>query len=233
MRGGVGHRKGGHAVVGGYGSAIDRFSATLREQVLGRLQEQILSGAMPAGSRLNESEIAVELKVSRGPVREAIQRLASDGLVVMEPHRGAYVRSLTAEDVAELYEMRIALEVHATRLTARNAPESLYPKLRQLLDQTSVIVAQGGGSYQPNDLDIHQAIISGCGVQRLERSILALHKELALARARSGYEPARAKAALKEHRAIVRAIGAGDEKAAAEAMYEHLQAASTHTKALD
>ena len=214
------------------GPAIDRYSQTLRERVQERLQHLILTGAIPAGSRLNESEIAVELNVSRGPIREAIQWLASDGLVVMEPHRGAYVRSLTAEDVSELYEMRIALEVHAARLTARTASDALRRKLQKLLDQTSEILEKDNAHY-PITLDIHQAVISGCGVPRLERAILSLHKELALARARSGYKPMRAKAALQEHDAIVKAVRCGDDKGAAEAMYDHLQAASVHTRELD
>jgi DNA-binding GntR family transcriptional regulator len=213
---------------GGLGPAIDRYSTKVQE----RLQQLILTGAIQAGSRLNESEIAVELNVSRGPIREAIQRLSSDGLVVMEPHRGAFVRSLTADDVAELYEIRTALEVQAARLAARRAPESLHHKLRELLEQTSEIVEGDGEAHYPSSLDIHQVVVSGCGVPRLERAALAVHKELALARARSGYEPSRAKTALREHYIIVQAIISGDEDAAAEAMYQHLQAAVTHTKAL-
>jgi len=215
------------------GTAVDRYGSTLREQVQERLQNLILTGTIAAGSRLNESEIAGELNVSRGPVREAIQRLASDGLVVMEPHRGAYVRSLNAADVAELYEMRIAIEVHAARLAARRGGAELNSRLRELLEQTSEIVGQDGEVHYPSTLDIHQAVLAGCADSRMQRVAAAVHKELALARARSGYEPARARAALKEHYAIVHAVIDGDEQRAADAMYEHLQAASQHIKLIE
>jgi DNA-binding GntR family transcriptional regulator len=206
-------------------SPIDRYTQTLREQVQELLQTRIISGVLPAGSRLNETELAQELDVSRGPIREAIQHLASDGLVVMEPHRGAYVRSLTHEDVAEIHEMRVALETHAARLAAHNRSPHFLRRLDKLLAETQSIIESSDDAHYPPHLDLHRAVISGCGVPRLERELGGIHKELALARARSGWHTPRAKAALSEHRDIVRAISKGDEQAAAAAMHHHLRAA--------
>lgn len=217
----------------GVGPAIDRRSSTLREMVQERLQEQIVTGVIPAGTRLNETEIAEGLRVSRGPVREAIQRLASSGLVVIEPHRGAHVRSLTDQDLRGLYELRTALETHAARLAARNETESFRLNLKKVLGQTSDVMRSRAESPYPPALDIHQAIAVGCGVPRLQELIHGLHQELALARARSGWAPDRAQAALSEHVSIVEAIVRGDEAGAAEAMYAHLTAASAHTNQLD
>jgi DNA-binding GntR family transcriptional regulator len=203
-------------------------SRTLREQVRDVLYQRISTGLIPAGSRLNESEIAAELDISRGPIREAIQTLVSDGLVVIQPHRGAFVRSLDETDIRDLFEMRVALEVHATRLAARNVSITLRRTLNELLAEAGRLLRSADDAPYPPSLDIHEAIISACGVPRLQRALSSIHQELALVRARSGWKPQRAKAALREHRAIVRAVSAGGEGAAADAMYTHLRAAASH-----
>ena len=213
-------------------SPIDRYAHTLREQVQELLQNRILSGAIAAGSRLNETELAAELNVSRGPIREAIQGLTSAGLVVMEPHRGAYVRSLDDHDVAEIFEMRIALETHAARLAARNASKALRRKLEKLVADTQTVIESSDEAHYPMNLDIHEAVIAACGVARLERELHTINAQLALARARSGYQPRRARIALQEHIDIVRAVSSGDEKAAVDAMYHHLRAATFSSQSL-
>lgn len=210
-------------------SPINRHAHTLRQQVQELLQNRIVSGELPAGSRLNETELAAELKVSRGPVREALQGLTSAGLIVMEPHRGAYVRSLDDHDVAELFELRIALETHAARLAARNASPALRRELEELVAATQVVIQSSDDAHYPMELDLHEVVISACGVARLEREVSAINKQLALARARSGYQPRRAKTALVEHVEIVRNVSAGDESGAVEAMYHHLRAAADHS----
>jgi DNA-binding GntR family transcriptional regulator len=80
------------------------------------LREAIVSGALPSGTRLSEAQLAQRLGVSRTPVRQALNQLAHERLVVMVPRVGASVRTVTPEDVAEIYEVRIALEVLATKL---------------------------------------------------------------------------------------------------------------------
>src|SRR5256885_1250617 len=86
---------------------------TLWQRVHERLREQILSGELDPGAELAEVALSQQLGVSRGPVREALGRLASEGLVTIRPRRGAVVRSLSAEEFLELYQVREALEVMA------------------------------------------------------------------------------------------------------------------------
>src|SRR5947209_5763526 len=83
---------------------IERAGHSFADQAEVALRQQILSGHRAPGDRLNEVEIAAELGVSRGPLREAMQRLARDGLVVVQPHRGSFVRSLEPDEIAELFE---------------------------------------------------------------------------------------------------------------------------------
>lgn len=101
--------------------AIDRVGHTLSDKVEAVLRQQIISGERTPGVRLNEVEIAGELGVSRGPVREAMQRLARDGLVRVESHRGAFVRSLDVGEVRALFEVRASLECQAAALAAERA----------------------------------------------------------------------------------------------------------------
>ncbi len=83
------------------------------EQVTNRLREAIVSGLLQPGDRLMQEELAERLGVSRMPVREALRRLEAEGLVVVQPYRGALVANLSSTELQELYELRIALETLA------------------------------------------------------------------------------------------------------------------------
>src|SRR6266545_1550547 len=89
---------------------------TLWQRVYTHLREEILAGGLRPGTELAEVALSEQLGVSRGPIREAIGRLASEGLVTVRPRRGAVVRSVSKEEFLELYQVREALELMAVRL---------------------------------------------------------------------------------------------------------------------
>ena len=93
-------------------------SRTAHEYVLGTLRSAILGGTLAGGTRLVQAELASQLGVSTTPVREALRDMASEGLVVFDPHRGAIVRPLDMEEVREIYELRITLEPLMVRRVA-------------------------------------------------------------------------------------------------------------------
>jgi DNA-binding GntR family transcriptional regulator len=93
---------------------------SLRQQVHSMLRDGILSGRYVAGSLLSENKLAEELRVSRTPVREAFRELAADGLVRILPKRGVMVTEMTIQDVANLYQLREALECFAARFAAEH-----------------------------------------------------------------------------------------------------------------
>lgn len=208
---------------------IDRSNLTLADRVEGRLREQIVRGERPTGSRLNEVEIAADLAVSRGPVREALQRLAHAGLVVLESHRGAFVRHLELGEVRELFEVRIALECEAAELAAsRISPEGLAELA--LLQETSVSeVSESPGPSPFDHLDLHTLIVRAAGNDRLQQAVAQVNVELRLARSRSGATGHRAKEAVGEHDELIRHLTARDGGQSRAAMKQHLHASLQNT----
>ncbi|MEE4024966.1 GntR family transcriptional regulator [Gordonia sp. PKS22-38] len=108
---------------------------SLRDHAYDALRAQIVGLDLPPGTRLVERDLAVELEVSRIPLREAIQRLQQDGLVVVVPRQGAIVAPFTADDVRDLFDVRESLEVLAARLAAERADAA---GLEALADQLEI-----------------------------------------------------------------------------------------------
>src|ERR671935_979582 len=108
---------------------------TLWQRVYDFLREEILSERLRPGAELQEVALSEELGVSRGPIREAIGRLAAEGLVTVRPRRGAVVRSLSKDEFLELYQVREALEMMAVRLAVPNLQPDDLAQLEGLVDE--------------------------------------------------------------------------------------------------
>src|SRR5918911_5312674 len=106
---------------------------TLWERVHAHLREEIVSNRLAPGTELQEVALSEQLGVSRGPIREAIGRLAAEGLVTVRPRRGAVVRSLSPGEFLELYQVREALEMMAVRLAVPRLTEEDVLELEQLI----------------------------------------------------------------------------------------------------
>lgn len=209
---------------------IERAGHSFADQAEAALRQQILSGHRAPGERLNEVEIAAELGVSRGPVREAMQRLARDGLVLVQPHRGAFVRSLDPDEIVELFEVRTALECTAARLAAERRSDADVTALQGLLDSSAkAVTGTGDAPHYPAHLDLHELVAMVSGNGRLHRAIVQINQELKLVRAASGFRPERAPRALVEHSDVVSAIVERDVEGAAELMRTHLQQSLENT----
>lgn len=197
-----------------------RSLASLAAQEIERM---ILDGELKAGERLNEQALAARLKVSRGPVREAIRGLERAGLVVTVINQGSYVRQVSAEEALELYEVRVAITGHACAKLARSiAPEQLAA-LRELVRRMEAAHAAGdaAGYYELN-IDFHAALLGFLGNARLLRINDELGHELNLFRRRSLVTAAGMAASNAEHAEIVDAIAAGDAARARTAGEAHI-----------
>ncbi len=106
---------------------------TVQTEIVDKLRRMIFANELRAGERLVQDQLAAKLNVSRTPVREAIRQLESEGLVTIQPYKGATVTKVTSEEIKEIYQVRIAIESHATRLAIENLTEDDIKKLEALV----------------------------------------------------------------------------------------------------
>lgn len=192
------------------------------------LRDMIIDGRLVPGERLNEVSLAAALGISRGPLREAIQRLSSEGLLRVVSHRGAFVRTFEKAEVEELYDVRAALEMYVTRLVCERASDADIAELRSMIEATAASMTdepgQTGGGY-PGERDLHARLLALGGHTEIERVLQETQRQISLARSMSAKAPARAREALAEHEDLVTAIEARDGDKAAAIMRLHLQRA--------
>jgi len=199
--------------------AADRVYATLRLKIVG--------GAYQPGSHLKEDVLAMEFGVSRTPVREALRHLELEGLVHLEPHRGAIVQGLTAEDVLEIFDLRAVVEGFAAGQAARRMTNEAVAMLERVVAAHERALSMGATSHvSAHSVDFHSELIKAAGNKRLT----ALHQLLLRIpfRLDLGYSQPAEEADLFYHREIVRAIRARDPDRAEAAMKSHVHQAKAY-----
>ena len=196
----------------------------LGEQAYFKLLAAIHSGRFAPGTRMMETEIAAWLEMSRTPVRDAMRRLETDGLLVHEPHLGVVIATLDHRAVVELYAMREVLEGTAAGLAARHASE---PDLAQLAELIAIEKNLQGkfDELSKHNKRFHHTIHQAAHNRYLLKALTTVHDSMGLLGKSQMTLPHRAAGALKEHREIVRAIESRDVKAAEEAARTHVRSA--------
>ena len=192
--------------------------------VLCQVREGIRRGRYKPGERVREVEVAEWLSVSRTPVREALRRLESEGLVVFEPWRGVVVADLDRQQVCELYAMREILEGAAARLAARHIDDAELDLLDLLLARADEAAGDPEALAVINKR-LHETIYGAAHNRYLNQTLEQLRNALALLRGTTFSVAGRADAAAAEHRAIVSAIRAREPDAAEAAARAHIAAA--------
>jgi DNA-binding GntR family transcriptional regulator len=211
---------------------VDRLAATI--------QGRILSGSIPIGARLRQEALADEFGVSRTPVREALRKLQTTGIVELLPHRGAVVRGPSARDIREAYEVRAELEGLAAELAASHISDLHLRRLREaealFRKSVSALVARQGplrpdwsdasSWVQANDL-FHQAILEAAANTRLIATIADLHlsfpRDLTWAALTGNSRLLEEN--VEQHAAILSGIEQGDPGEARRRMVEHVRSA--------
>lgn len=197
--------------------------ATAPTDAYSLILDAIDRGAFRPGDRLVESELADRFRVSRTPIREALQRLETQSLLTREG-RSLIVASLSHDEMAELYAVRTELEALAARLAARHAAPEEIRVLRAMAEEDRALLGDARALARANRRfhgQIHRASHNRFLVQQLG----LVHRSMALMATSSLAVPGRGEAALDEHDAIVSAIAARDEARAAEALRRHLSIA--------
>jgi DNA-binding GntR family transcriptional regulator len=188
------------------------------------IERLILSGELPAGSRVNENAIALRLGVSRGPVREACRALVELGLVDLIPNRGVFVRRLDRHDVEEVYDLRAGLTGLAGSLLAARITDAEIDRLRILVEDMDKSAAAGDfRSFYPVNLEFHDIILQLTGNSRLIKSYRALVKEFQLFRSHGLVQSDALRESNQEHHAILAALERRDSVAAYDASFRHVQ----------
>ena len=191
----------------------------LREMVYEELKMQILKGSIIPGTRMMEVELAEEMGVSRTPIREAIRKLEKEGLVTIEPRRGAYASMISTEDMVEILEVRQDLEGLAAYFAADRMTEAQMEELRQVSASYDDAVRRGNMEDMiRHDTRFHHIIVESCRNKILVQMIEQL-QELVLRFRYIYYDNfRRAENMPEEHAAIMAAIAEGNaDKARAAA----------------
>jgi DNA-binding GntR family transcriptional regulator len=201
---------------------------TLAERVFHQLQDAIVRGELPPGSKITEPGLAKTYGISRGPLREAMRRLESHRLIERVPHFGARVVKLSVKELVELFDVREALESMAARLAAEFMTPDEIASLRQVLavHERQADLSKGVAYYQrEGDLDFHYLIVLGSH-NRMLMALLCddLYYLVRLYRTQFSASGSRPKLAFVEHHRIVDAIEAGDAELAELLMRRHVSA---------
>lgn len=195
----------------------------LGAEVRKRIEELVLNGAIPAGARINELQLAAQLKVSRGPIREALRTLEHAGLLVAIPNRGVFVRNVELTDALDLYEIRAGLAGIAGRLLARRITKPQIAKLKATFERMEkACAARDITAYYAANLAFHAQIIEFAGNPRLTTMSEAVRNELQLYLRDAVIGPAQLKESQLEHRAILDALVEGSARAAGTAFEAHV-----------
>jgi DNA-binding GntR family transcriptional regulator len=206
---------------------------TLWQRVYDHLRAEILSGRLEPGAELAEVALSEQLGVSRGPLREAIGRLASEGLVTVRPRRGAVVRSLSKAEFVELYQVREALEMLAVRLAVpRLGPEDVAA-LEELVATMAAHAERGEvAEFFEANSTFHLRLVEASGNAKLLELYEQLLAQLGRYRLRSLSLRGNLERSVAEHAAILRAAKRSDADRAAHLMSEHIRVPQRSLKGL-
>ncbi len=196
----------------------------LREIVFETLREAIINATLKPGERLMEIQLAEEMGVSRTPVREAIRKLELEGFVVMVPRKGAYVADISTKDIADVFEIRAALEGLAAGLAAERITEEELEKLERILVKIGECVKNNDlEKLIEVDTEFHDTLFKASRNERLVQIVSNLREQIQRFRTASLSTPGRMKYALEEHKKIVEAVSERNVELAQALAREHIE----------
>jgi DNA-binding GntR family transcriptional regulator len=197
---------------------------TVQEVAADHLRKLILSGQLAPGQRLLQEELAEKLGISRTPIREALQRLANEGLVDISSYKGASVADFSASEMIEVYSVRIALESYAASLATQRITDAD-------LEQLAGVMKEMEAAFRQKDFEnllethhkLHASIYTIAGKQRLFEHIVQyldlanFYQRMALSLGRGAKDP------IKEHNEILDTLRRRDPEAAGRTVRSHLE----------
>ncbi len=200
-------------------------SHSLPMLVAREIERMILAGELSVGERVNESQLAARLRVSRGPVREALRGLEESGLLRLEKNRGVFVREISVAEADEIYDLREALDELVGRRLAKKLDDGARKAIHALLDEMDDASKRGdAAAYHMLNLRFHDTLVEATGNAKLISTYRRLIKELHLFRLKGLTAGGGLPVSNDEHRAMVKAIESGDADVAGKKMRDHVRA---------
>ncbi len=195
----------------------------MRELIYQYMREAIINRSIPSGAHLVEDDLARYLSASRTPVREALRKLESEGLVKHHRRRGVEVRQLSLKDVADIYDLTTVLEGYAAKLVAESVAQDTLDKLQRLLNSMKMSIEGSDGVLEKElHQEFHFTIYEACNNKRLENMLRMYNDYIQLFRAYTLRIPGRLQHSWEEHDSILRAIEMRDGELAQQRAYDHL-----------
>jgi len=201
--------------------------------VADRLREGILDGTFPPRTQLSEVALSKQLSVSRGPIREAMQRLLQEGLLRGERNRGVFVVELGEEDVRDIYLARSAVERTAAAVVAADGTDDDFDVLQARIDDLAAAVDNDWAELTRLDLEFHLAMVAAAASPRLDRMFRTLMAESQLCISRlEPFYPGREEV-VREHQVIIDAIRARDLDEVDRLLGAHMDISAARLAAAD
>lgn len=204
---------------------------SLQSEVVSRLREEIVEGVWEPGTRLQERVLCERYGVSRSPLREACRVIAAEGLLELQPNRGAVVTRPTLTDAVEYMEIVVALQTLAIRRACEHATveqleriEKLHTKMREASERNDM------GSFFELNNEIHEAIVNASGNAALVSMHEHADRHITRLQNLSGAQEADPFLSMDEHEAFIGALLRRDGATAAAALASHLQTVTEEIK---
>ena len=195
---------------------------SLYEEIADIIRDRIVEGSLPAGSFIDEPTLALELEVSRTPVREALKVLAFEGLVDIFPNQGSYVAAITAEDARELIELLAQLEGFAGALACERYNDDMLKSLTRMHEDMIVAYRQGDKpTYFKLNQRIHDDIVAASGNKQLVEAHRRCTRRLRRVRYISNLQQTAWEKSVRDHEAILKALTARNAAATRQIMTRH------------
>jgi len=187
------------------------------------IKEKIITLELPPAALLDEVKLIADLGLARTPIREALQRLALENLVVILPRRGTIVADLNMSDLQKIFEIRVELEVYGVRLAAQRATAAQVAAMEALFEDADALL-RDGDNYQLIRLDhqAHRLLAQAAHNEFLEETLERLYNHVLRLWYVSLHRVQRLREAIEEHREIIACVKAGDGERAAQIMRAHI-----------
>lgn len=209
---------------------VEKLEPVNRETTAGviaaQIRARIMDGTFPPGSQLGEAQLAARLNVSRGPVREALQRLIQEGLLENRRNRGVFVVSLDEDDIRDVYLARGVIEREAAKILIRRGDGEAVDHLEGLVERMSAAAKKREWpEVADSDLSFHEALVGFARSKRLQRMFRTLLVEARICLSALEFAYPVHERLVREHRNILGAIRRGDEREALELIDAHFREA--------